>query len=194
MTHFLGDRTWICGVTIERQRNGNYPLRDSDPGRAYLSAMHLSPSLQHPRPIYFCPASLRGPLRSHARRLVSASSGTTLDLHVNDTTISFPFAEAQAKEVSAAINGLLQTFAAKQSAERPKRWQSMEYRYKGSGEQDPVAQLELFCNPNAYSTAFDARVLVTLKAAGGVAVTTEGRLSALKADVENFLDRPKDSA
>jgi hypothetical protein len=57
-----------------------------------------------------------------------------------------------------------------------------------------VAQLELFCNPNAYSTAFDARVLVTLKAAGGVAVTTEGRLSALKADVENFLDRPKDSA
>lgn len=64
----------------------------------------------------------------------------------------------------------------------------------GTGEQDPVAQLELFCNPNAYSTAFDARVLVTLKAAGGVAVTTEGRLSALKADVENFLDRPKDSA
>lgn len=57
-----------------------------------------------------------------------------------------------------------------------------------------MAQLELFCNPNAYSTAFDARVLVTLKAAGGVAVTTEGRLSALKADVENFLDRPKDSA
>ena len=64
----------------------------------------------------------------------------------------------------------------------------------GSGQEDPVAHLELFCNPNAYSTAFDARVLVTLKAAGGVAVTTEGRLSALKADVENFLDGPKGSA
>ncbi len=64
----------------------------------------------------------------------------------------------------------------------------------GAGEDDPVAQLELFCNPNAYSTAFDARVLVTLKAAGGVAVTTEGRLSALKADIENFLDAKKGSA
>jgi hypothetical protein len=61
-------------------------------------------------------------------------------LHVNDTTISFPFAEAQAKEVSAAINGLLQTFAAKQSAERPKRWQSMEYRYKGALCWSPILQ------------------------------------------------------
>ncbi|EIE18703.1 hypothetical protein COCSUDRAFT_60012 [Coccomyxa subellipsoidea C-169] len=122
------------------------------------------------------------------------STGATLDLHVNETTISFPFAEAQARDVSTAINGLLQTFAAKQAAERPKRWQAMEYRYKGAGEDDPVAQLELFCNPNAYSTAFDARVLVTLKAAGGVAVTTEGRLSALKADIENFLDAKKGGA
>lgn len=64
----------------------------------------------------------------------------------------------------------------------------------GAGEDDPIAQLELFCNPNAYSTAFDARVLVTLKAAGGVAVTTEGRLSGLKADIENFLDAKKGSA
>lgn len=60
------------------------------------------------------------------------STGATLDLHVNETTISFPFAEAQARDVSTAINGLLQTFAAKQAAERPKRWQAMEYRYKGT--------------------------------------------------------------
>lgn len=53
-------------------------------------------------------------------------------MHVNETTITFPFAEAQAKEVVTAINSLLQTFAAKQAAERPKRWQSMEYRYKGA--------------------------------------------------------------
>jgi len=63
------------------------------------------------------------------------SAGTRLDLHVNETTITFPFAEAQAKDVSTAINNLLQTFAAKQAAERPKRWQSMEYRYKGAQSQ-----------------------------------------------------------
>lgn len=67
---------------------------------------------------------------------------------------------------------------------------SLRCALAGSGEGDPVALLELFCNPNAYSTAFDARVLVTLKAVGGVAVTTEGRLSAFKADIDNFLDQP----
>ncbi len=52
-----------------------------------------------------------------------------------------------------------------------------------------IALLELFCNPNAYSTAFDARVLISLKTQGGLAVTTEGRLSAVKSDVDTFLEQ-----
>lgn len=50
-----------------------------------------------------------------------------------------------------------------------------------------MAFLELFCNPNAYSSAFDAKVLISLKTEGGVAVTTEGRLSAVKGDIDSFL-------
>lgn len=47
----------------------------------------------------------------------------------------------------------------------------------------------MFCNPNAAATAFDARVSITLKTKEGVKVTTEGRLSSFKADVDSFIDQ-----
>jgi hypothetical protein len=55
-----------------------------------------------------------------------------LALHVGETTISFPFTPQQAHSVSASIKSLLETFAAKQKAVRPSRWDMMEYRYKGA--------------------------------------------------------------
>lgn len=91
---------------------------------------------------------------------------------------------------------LLNTFAEKSKAERPKRWQSLEYRFKnenndgdGDGGKTPpgIAFFEVFCNPNAAASPFDAKVLVTVKSTnGGVGFTTEAPLSALRADLEAF--------
>jgi hypothetical protein len=105
-------------------------------------------------------------------------------LHVGETTISIPLPNDKAQELSAAIQEIMTTFAEKQKAERPKRWESMEYRLNDTG---PVEKLEVICNPNAYSTAFEAKVLITLVIVGGVKVVTEGKLSAVKADVETYL-------
>ncbi len=49
------------------------------------------------------------------------------------------------------------------------------------------ARLQVFCNPNAHTTAFDAKLLITLWSRGGLKVTTEARLSTVTSDVDNFL-------
>ena len=61
-----------------------------------------------------------------------AVAGQKLALHVGETTISFPFTPQQAHSISASLRSLLETFSAKQKAERPRRWDMMEYRYKGT--------------------------------------------------------------
>lgn len=116
---------------------------------------------------------------------ISASAvATKLDLHAGDATISLPFSHEQGKQLSAAIQGIMETFAAKQQAARPKRWDCMDFQVSP----DHVECLEIVCNPNAYSTAFEAKVFITLKLNGGVKLVTEGKLSAMKADVELFLE------
>lgn len=61
----------------------------------------------------------------------------------------------------------------------------MEFRHSGKPEEGDVF-FELFCNPNAWSNAFQAKVLITVKD-DKIKFTSEGPLSAIKADVDQFL-------
>ena len=54
-----------------------------------------------------------------------------------------------------------------------------------AGASAPELQyLELFCNPNAATNAFNAKVLVTVKSHDGVSVLTETLLTSLKSDLD----------
>ena len=63
------------------------------------------------------------------------------------------------------------------------------FKIAGQPGEGDIQFLEIFCNPNASSTAFDAKALITIKTADGLQLTTEGRLSALKADLDLFLEQ-----
>lgn len=110
-----------------------------------------------------------------------------LAFHIGDTTLAFPMRPDEAARLSEALTGVMQTFAEKQKAERPKRWPALEYVFKGDPAACEIEHLEVFCNPNAHATAFDARALITLRTADGLRVTTEGKLTGVKADVEEYL-------
>jgi hypothetical protein len=67
-----------------------------------------------------------------ARRVAARASLQDLELHFGDTTVSFPLGVEQAAQLAAAVSGVMHTFAEKQKAERPKRWDAMEFKMKGA--------------------------------------------------------------
>ena len=62
----------------------------------------------------------------------------------------------------------------------------MEVRFTSEQLGQGLELLEVFCNPNSYKNAFDAKLMITARSAG-LKVVCEGRLSNLKADVDAFV-------
>ena len=56
--------------------------------------------------------------------------------------------------------------------------------------QEEIEFFEVVCNPNAYTTAFEAKMLVTLRTRGGLKVATEARLSTVKASIDAYMASP----
>ena len=119
-----------------------------------------------------------------------------------------------------SLDKIMEVFRQKEAEKRPKRYDSLHFRYQpmekpktimnrnedmeisvstsalkdmdDSCSYDDVS-LEVFCNPNMHSSAFNAIALVTVcmkSASGGeMRFVTECGLSTLKTDVEDFLSQ-----
>ncbi|KAL2613522.1 hypothetical protein R1flu_025214 [Riccia fluitans] len=125
-------------------------------------------------------------IRASSADVTTTTAKAPITIQVGETSLTLPFSGKAAKGLSKAIDKLLITFKERESATRPQRWESMEFCQDGV---DGV-RFEFFCNPNAYANAFQAKVLISVND-DKIQVTTEGQLSALKSDVEQYVERNK---
>ena len=82
----------------------------------------------------FLPISKPNCCRPIQRQLTVTSSLNTLSLHCGPTTIKVPVPEGQVETLAHAVNGLMKTFAEKQKAEKPRRWDTVECKINGEWE------------------------------------------------------------
>ncbi|KAJ7294492.1 hypothetical protein O6H91_Y253600 [Diphasiastrum complanatum] len=115
------------------------------------------------------------------RLVVSARKAITF--HIGETSVTLPLSYESAKGLSSEISNVLAIFKEKENASRLQRWKSMEYEQRG---EDGVFT-EFFCNPNAYSNPFQAKVLITVSDEK-IKFTSEAQLIAIKSDVDQFLE------
>jgi hypothetical protein len=109
-----------------------------------------------------------------------------LTLNLIEGSVSFQFAPEAAYTLQTHIAELmtsLKVVATKGSpATKPTPQKPMEYRYTGD------VFLEIFCNPNIWSSPFAAKVLITLRD-DRIRLTTEAELSRLVEDVNQYLEQ-----
>lgn len=107
-----------------------------------------------------------------------------LRLSQGPTSVDVPLSKSQLDHVKGALVSIINVFLEKQIhgqqvGSRPKRWDSVDIRI----EADTAAGIgiDLFCNPNACSNAFEARVLITIQVlSSDLRVVTEVGLEELK--------------
>lgn len=157
---------------------------------AATAARHLAARRHRHRANYSSnnPASSQTPTVS--LRLGSAADAATLSL---------PLPPTAAKRLDAELRALHATLRAKQEAadagERPKRWPAMDFAFPSGEEGDAAESLafQLYCNPNAHGSAFDAKVLVRVECGGNgaasaaaVRMTGEARLTDVQGTLEAY--------
>ena len=99
--------------------------------------------------------------------------------------VSFRFDNQAAQNLREEINTLMQNLKEitlkNKTGGKPTPKKPMEYQYTGD------VFLEIFCNPNIYSSPFSARLLVTLRD-DRIRLTSEAELTRLIEDLEQYLN------
>lgn len=113
-----------------------------------------------------------------------AISSPQLKLNLSDGSVSFCFSPEAAQELQTAIAVLMDSLkmTAQTTGSKPKPQKPMEYRHNGE------VFLEVFCNPNIWSSPFAAKVLITLRD-DQIRLSTEAELTRLTEDVNQFLEQ-----
>lgn len=115
-------------------------------------------------------------------------SPSQLTLNLIEGSVSFSFTPQAARELQAAIAGLMESLkvtASKMVSSRGGKanpQKPMEYRYTGD------VFLEFFCNPNIWPSPFAAKVLVTVRD-DRIRLTTEAELTRVIEDINQYLEQ-----
>jgi hypothetical protein len=111
-------------------------------------------------------------------------SSPQLRLNLSEGSVAFSFSPDAANHLKQAIAALMDSLkvTATQAGHKPQPQQPMEYRYTGE------VFLEIFCNPNIWSSPFAAKVLITLRDER-IRLNTEAELTRLIEDVNQFLEQ-----
>ena len=109
-----------------------------------------------------------------------------LRLNLVEGSVSFNFSPQAAQDLQMAIAQLMERIKAASAKANPPVKTSpqppLEYRYTGD------VFLEIFCNPNIWSTPFAAKVLITIRDAS-IRLTTEAELTRLREDISQYLEQ-----
>lgn len=107
-----------------------------------------------------------------------------LKLNLAEGSVAFAFSPEAARELQAAIATLMNSLkvtATQGSGSKSKPQPPMEYRHTGD------VFLEIFCNPNIWSSPFAAKVLITLRD-DRIRLTTEAELTRISEDINQYLE------
>jgi hypothetical protein len=110
-----------------------------------------------------------------------------LRLNLAEGSVSFPFSPEAARELQGAIAHLMNSLKAVStpsspgSGAKPQPQKPLEYQHTGE------VFLEIFCNPNIWSSPFAAKVLITLRD-DRIRLTTEAELTRIVEDINHYLE------
>lgn len=112
-------------------------------------------------------------------------SSSPMKLNLSEGTVVFAFSPVAARELQSAIAVLvhsLKAAAAKPAGGKPEPQAPLEYRHTGE------VFLEVFCNPNIWSSPFAAKLLITLRD-DRIRLTTEAELTRISEDLVQYLEQ-----